>query len=175
MHYNVPSISTSPAGLAHTSVSRCLRATIIKVTSRHFGGVALVHELRTSSTNKTTPASSFVASSGRRLGIYLAVNPLDTFSRMLEPFVLGDVHYQTAHGVQKLCTWCKCAAATEPYLIGIGATNRTTLALQCNKPISPSQQLCAKTAGKRFMCLLFPCRATIESARATAMTATTRT
>lgn len=36
------------------------------------------------------------------LGIYPAVDPLDSSSRMLDPFVLGDVHYQTARGVQKL-------------------------------------------------------------------------
>ena len=36
------------------------------------------------------------------LGIYPAVDPLDSSSRMLDPFVLGNVHYQTARGVQKL-------------------------------------------------------------------------
>lgn len=36
------------------------------------------------------------------LGIYPAVDPLDSSSRMLDPFVLGQHHYQTARGVQKL-------------------------------------------------------------------------
>jgi len=36
------------------------------------------------------------------LGIYPAVDPLDSNSRMLDPFVLGDQHYNTARGVQKL-------------------------------------------------------------------------
>jgi len=36
------------------------------------------------------------------LGIYPAVDPLDSSSRMLDPFVLGNVHYDTARGVQKL-------------------------------------------------------------------------
>jgi ATP synthase F1 beta subunit len=36
------------------------------------------------------------------LGIYPAVDPLDSSSRMLDPFVLGNVHYNTARGVQKL-------------------------------------------------------------------------
>jgi len=36
------------------------------------------------------------------LGIYPAVDPLDSSSRMLDPFILGDHHYQTARGVQKL-------------------------------------------------------------------------
>jgi len=36
------------------------------------------------------------------LGIYPAVDPLDSSSRMLDPFVLGDHHYGIARGVQKL-------------------------------------------------------------------------
>ena len=36
------------------------------------------------------------------LGIYPAVDPLDSSSRMLDPFVLGKTHYEIARGVQKL-------------------------------------------------------------------------
>ncbi len=36
------------------------------------------------------------------LGIYPAVDPLDSTSRMLDPSIVGDVHYNTARGVQKL-------------------------------------------------------------------------
>ncbi len=36
------------------------------------------------------------------LGIYPAVDPLDSTSRMMDPFVVGDKHYNTARGVQKL-------------------------------------------------------------------------
>jgi len=36
------------------------------------------------------------------LGIYPAVDPLDSTSRMMDPFVLGQHHYNTARGVQKL-------------------------------------------------------------------------
>merc|ERR1712045_24747 len=36
------------------------------------------------------------------LGIYPAVDPLDSSSRMLDPFILGQHHYDTARGVQKL-------------------------------------------------------------------------
>merc|ERR1711920_244706 len=35
-------------------------------------------------------------------GIYPAVDPLDSTSRMMDPFVLGQHHYNTARGVQKL-------------------------------------------------------------------------
>lgn len=36
------------------------------------------------------------------LGIYPAVDPLDSTSRMLEPNIVGDVHYNTARQTQKL-------------------------------------------------------------------------
>src|SRR5690606_25045494 len=34
------------------------------------------------------------------LGIYPAVDPLDSTSRMLDPRVVGEAHYQTARAVQ---------------------------------------------------------------------------
>ena len=36
------------------------------------------------------------------LGIYPAVDPLDSTSKILEPRILGQVHYQTALKVQKI-------------------------------------------------------------------------
>lgn len=36
------------------------------------------------------------------LGIYPAVDPLDSTSRMLDPRVIGDEHYETARATQKL-------------------------------------------------------------------------
>merc|ERR1712196_675555 len=36
------------------------------------------------------------------LGIYPAVDPLDSTSRMLDPRVIGDEHYNTARATQKL-------------------------------------------------------------------------
>jgi F-type H+-transporting ATPase subunit beta len=36
------------------------------------------------------------------LGIYPAVDPLDSTSRQLDPLVVGDEHYQVAHGVQEI-------------------------------------------------------------------------
>jgi len=36
------------------------------------------------------------------LGIYPAVDPLDSTSKMLDPNVIGELHYRTARGVQKL-------------------------------------------------------------------------
>jgi F-type H+-transporting ATPase subunit beta len=36
------------------------------------------------------------------LGIYPAVDPLDSTSRILDPHVIGEDHYQTARGVQEV-------------------------------------------------------------------------
>ena len=36
------------------------------------------------------------------LGIYPAVDPLDSTSRMLDPSIVGQNHYDVARGVQKL-------------------------------------------------------------------------
>src|SRR6202044_3275314 len=36
------------------------------------------------------------------LGIYPAVDPLDSTSRQLDPLVVGDEHYDTARGVQAI-------------------------------------------------------------------------
>ena len=36
------------------------------------------------------------------LGIYPAVDPLDSTSRMLDPAIVGEVHYSVARDVQKL-------------------------------------------------------------------------
>ena len=36
------------------------------------------------------------------LGIYPAVDPLDSNSRILDPNVVGDLHYDTARAVQKI-------------------------------------------------------------------------
>mgnify|MGYP002508305732 CR=1 FL=1 len=36
------------------------------------------------------------------LGIYPAVDPLESTSRILDPRIVGDEHYQTARGVQEI-------------------------------------------------------------------------
>ena len=36
------------------------------------------------------------------LGIYPAVDPLESTSRMLDPLVVGEDHYEVARGVQQL-------------------------------------------------------------------------
>jgi len=47
-------------------------------------------------------ATTVLSRSIAELGIYPAVDPLDSTSRMLDPRIIGDEHYATARGVQKV-------------------------------------------------------------------------
>jgi F-type H+-transporting ATPase subunit beta len=38
----------------------------------------------------------------QRIGIYPAVDPLDSTSRILDPRIVGDEHYRVAREVQKI-------------------------------------------------------------------------
>ena len=45
------------------------------------------------------------------LGIYPAVDPLDSTSRIMDPNIVGEEHYTVARGVQKIlqvCGVCAC-------------------------------------------------------------------
>lgn len=47
-------------------------------------------------------ATTVLSRSIAELGIYPAVDPLDSTSRMLNPIVIGAEHYGVARGVQKV-------------------------------------------------------------------------
>jgi F-type H+-transporting ATPase subunit beta len=47
-------------------------------------------------------ATTVLSRSIAELGIYPAVDPLDSTSRMLNPLVIGQEHYGVARGVQKV-------------------------------------------------------------------------
>merc|ERR1711898_54634 len=47
-------------------------------------------------------ATTVLSRSLTELGIYPAVDPLDSTSRMLDPSIVGEDHYNVARGVQKL-------------------------------------------------------------------------
>lgn len=47
-------------------------------------------------------ATTVLARALTELGIYPAVDPLDSTSRMLDPLVVGDEHYQVSRNTQKL-------------------------------------------------------------------------
>lgn len=57
------------------------------------------------------------------LGIYPAVDPLDSTSRILDPNIVGQEHYEVARGVQKilqvctqLCNWQQRASVHNEYV-----------------------------------------------------------
>lgn len=43
------------------------------------------------------------------LGIYPAVDPLDSTSRIMDPNIVGEEHYNIARGVQKILQVKKCS------------------------------------------------------------------
>lgn len=47
-------------------------------------------------------ATTVLSRSIAELGIYPAVDPLDSKSRILDPRIVGDIHYNCASGVQKI-------------------------------------------------------------------------
>ncbi len=52
------------------------------------------------------------------LGIYPAVDPLDSTSRMLDPVVVGDVHYNTARKTQN--DYCKTIRSLQDIIAILG-------------------------------------------------------
>ncbi|CAG0889604.1 unnamed protein product [Cyprideis torosa] len=47
-------------------------------------------------------ATTVLSRSIAELGIYPAVDPLDSTSRIMDPFIIGQQHYDVARGVQKI-------------------------------------------------------------------------
>jgi len=83
-----------------------------RITSTKQGSITSVQAVYVPADDLTDPApattfghldSTVVLSrSLTELGIYPAVDPLDSTSTMLDPKVIGDEHYQVARGVQKV-------------------------------------------------------------------------
>src|ERR1700733_12718457 len=83
-----------------------------RITSTQKGSITSVQAIYVPADDLTdpAPATSFshldattvLNRALTELGIYPAVDPLDSSSRMLDPLVIGDIHYNTARGVQKL-------------------------------------------------------------------------
>ncbi|WP_126171855.1 F0F1 ATP synthase subunit beta [Altericroceibacterium xinjiangense] len=82
-----------------------------RITSTTKGSITSVQAIYVPADDLTdpAPATSFahldatttLSRAISELGIYPAVDPLDSTSRVLEPRVVGDVHYQTARRVQE--------------------------------------------------------------------------
>merc|ERR1712139_52145 len=83
-----------------------------RITSTHKGSITSVQAVYVPADDLTDPApattfahldaTTVLSRQIAELGIYPAVDPLDSTSRMLDPRVIGDDHYQTARATQKL-------------------------------------------------------------------------
>src|ERR1700710_1706119 len=83
-----------------------------RITTTHKGSITSVQAIYVPADDLTdpAPATSFahldattvLSRQIAELGIYPAVDPLDSTSRMLDPRVVGDEHYQVARDVQRV-------------------------------------------------------------------------
>jgi ATP synthase F1 beta subunit len=83
-----------------------------RITSTGKGSITSVQAVYVPADDLTDPApattfahldaTTVLSRSIAELGIYPAVDPLDSTSRMLDPRVIGDEHYQVARATQKL-------------------------------------------------------------------------
>jgi F-type H+-transporting ATPase subunit beta len=83
-----------------------------RITSTKEGSITSVQAIYVPADDLTDPApatafthldaKTVLDRSIAALGIYPAVDPLDSTSRMLDPLVVGDEHYDVARGVQQL-------------------------------------------------------------------------
>ncbi|CAM9238898.1 unnamed protein product [Choristocarpus tenellus] len=83
-----------------------------RITSTNKGSITSVQAVYVPADDLTDPApattfahldaTTVLSRQIAELGIYPAVDPLDSTSRMLDPRVIGEEHYQTARATQKL-------------------------------------------------------------------------
>ncbi len=83
-----------------------------RITSTNKGSITSIQAVYVPADDLTDPApattfahldSTVVLSRGlSELGIYPAVDPLDSFSTILDPKIVGDEHYRVARGAQKI-------------------------------------------------------------------------
>lgn len=83
-----------------------------RITSTKKGSITSVQAIYVPADDLTDPApattfahldATTVLSRGiTELGIYPAVDPLDSTSRIMDPLIIGDEHYNTARGVQEV-------------------------------------------------------------------------
>jgi len=83
-----------------------------RITSTKKGSITSVQAIYVPADDLTDPApattfahldaTTVLSRQISELGIYPAVDPLDSTSRMLDPRVVGEVHYNVARGVQRI-------------------------------------------------------------------------
>ena len=83
-----------------------------RITSTRDGSITSVHAVYVPADDLTDPApattfahldaTTVLSRAITELGIYPAVDPLESTSRIMDPLILGEEHYQTARGVQEV-------------------------------------------------------------------------
>merc|ERR1712071_648130 len=75
-----------------------------RITSTGKGSITSVQAVYVPADDLTdpAPATTVLSRAIAELGIYPAVDPLDSTSRMLDPRVIGDEHYEIARSTQKI-------------------------------------------------------------------------
>src|SRR6185436_1450290 len=83
-----------------------------RITSTKNGSITSVQAIYVPADDLTDPApattfshldaTTVLSRQIAELGIYPAVDPLDSNSRILDPLVIGEEHYQVARNVQKI-------------------------------------------------------------------------
>lgn len=83
-----------------------------RITSTKKGSITSVQAIYVPADDLTDPApattfahldaTTVLSRAITELGIYPAVDPLDSTSRIMDPLILGEEHYQTARGVQEV-------------------------------------------------------------------------
>jgi len=83
-----------------------------RITSTTKGSITSVQAIYVPADDLTDPApattfahldaTTVLSRQIAELGIYPAVDPLDSTSRMLDPRILGEEHYETARGIQRI-------------------------------------------------------------------------
>jgi len=83
-----------------------------RITSTNKGSITSIQAVYVPADDLTDPApattfahldaTTVLSRAISELGIYPAVDPLDSSSRILDPLVVGDEHYNTARGVQEI-------------------------------------------------------------------------
>lgn len=83
-----------------------------RITSTNAGSITSIQAIYVPADDYTDPApattfahldaTTYLDRGISEKGIYPAVHPLNSTSRMLDPLILGDDHYQTARGVQQV-------------------------------------------------------------------------
>ena len=83
-----------------------------RITSTHNGSITSVQAIYVPADDLTDPApattfahldaTTVLSRSIAELGIYPAVDPLESSSRILDPLIVGEEHYEVARGVQEV-------------------------------------------------------------------------